>query len=130
VDALVEVYLRSPEDPSLTVSLTPTIAMQRLFQILAALVGIWLFGSFAGVMFDPMRAQLWTQSLMWALLASVTLAPVFLFVGTSDPSSSQSASPKQAEPSFETDNTVEVQQKEAESTDEPTEEQGWPYTSN
>ena len=104
--------------------------MQRLFQILAALVGIWLFGSFAGVMFDPLRAQLWTQSLMWSLLASVTLAPVFLFVGTSSGSSSSasSASASQPDPSFETDGPVEVQ--ETEPTDEQTEERGWPHTSN
>ncbi|PSQ95815.1 MAG: hypothetical protein BRD55_09315 [Bacteroidetes bacterium SW_9_63_38] len=102
--------------------------MQRLFQILAALVGTWLFSSFAGVMFDPIRAQIWTQSLMWALLASVTLAPVFLFVGTaSESSSSTASSPSQADPSFEADGTVEVQ--ESESTKEPPEEQGWPHTS-
>jgi hypothetical protein len=101
--------------------------MQRLFQILAALVGLWLFSSFVGVMFDPMRAQLWTQSLMWALLSSVTLAPVFLFVGTSSESSSSAPpSPSQPEQSFESDSTVEVQ--EAESTGEQ-EEQGWPYNS-
>jgi len=106
--------------------------MQRLFQILAALVGIWLFSSFAGVMFDPLRAHLWTQSLMWALLASVTLAPVFLFVGTSSSGSSSASAPSssasQADPSFETDGSVEVQ--ETEPTDEQTEERGWPHTSN
>jgi hypothetical protein len=103
--------------------------MQRLFQILAALIGLWLFSSFGGVMFDPMRANLWTQSLMWALLASVTLAPVFLFVGTSSSSSSASqSSSAEPEQSFETDSTVEVQ--EPEPTDEQTEERGWPHTSS
>lgn len=80
-------------------------------------------------MFDPMRAHLWTQSLMWSLLASVTLAPVFLFVGTaSNASSSRRASSNQKEQSFEAGGTVEVQ--EAESTDEQTEESGWPHTSS
>lgn len=114
---------------SLTVSLNSAITMQRLFQILAAFVGVWLFSSFAGVMFDPMRANLWTQSLMWSLLASVTLAPVFLFVGTSSSSSPERpAAPNQTEQAFGTDSTVEVQ--ETESTDEQTEERGWPHTSN
>jgi hypothetical protein len=90
--------------------------MKRFFAFLAAFVGIWLLGSFLGVMFDTARANLWTQSLMWALIACVVLAPVFLFVGTS---SSDSSPPPEAQQPFD-----------AEERDEgPRERDGWPYTS-
>lgn len=71
--------------------------MKRLFKVLAWLTGLWLLSSFLGVMFNPSQASLWTQSLMWALLASVILAPALLFVLTA-PSSSDS--PQQPEKSF------------------------------
>ena len=94
--------------------------MKRFFTALAAFVGIWLLGSFLGVMFDTARANLWTQSLMWALLTCVFLAPVFLFVGTSSTSNSSSAAPPQP---FDAPDDVDVQ-------DEGTQtREGWPYTS-
>ena len=96
--------------------------MKRLFRSLAVFVGIWLLCSFLGVMFDPARANLWTKSLMWALLSCVILAPVFLFVGTSSGSSS-STPPSDAERPFETDEEIDVQE------DQVQEEEGWPYTS-
>lgn len=94
--------------------------MKRLFLLLAILVAIWGLGSFLGVMFDPARANLWTQSLMWALLASIILAPVILFVGTSSDSNQP---PPQAEQPFEVDESTGVNQ------GEPHEEEEWPYTS-
>ena len=98
--------------------------MKRFFQGLAVFVGIWLLGSFAGVMFDPPRANLWTQSLMWSMLASVILAPVFIFVGTAPSTSSgQSPSNSRAEQPFELDKRVDVNQGE-----EARKEEGWPYT--
>jgi hypothetical protein len=96
--------------------------MKRLFNSLAVFVGIWLLGSFLGVMLDAAHKNLWTQSLMWALLSCVILAPVFIFVGTSDatPSSPPSA---EAEP-FETDDSLEIQDR-----DSSADQEGWPYTS-
>ena len=73
-------------------------------------------------MFDPARANLWTKSLMWALLSCVILAPVFLFVGTSSGPSSSRTSPRAEQP-FEADEELEVQE------DKVQEDEGWPYTS-
>lgn len=97
--------------------------MNRLFQFLAILVGVWLLGSFAGVMFDTARANLWTQSLMWAMLSSVILAPVFLFVGTSSDSNQSPPNMPRAEERFEVDENMEV------SEPEPHGEEEWPYSS-
>jgi hypothetical protein len=96
--------------------------MKRLFLSIAALVGLWVLGSFLGTMFDPARANLWTTSLMWAMLACVVLAPVFLFVGTSQSSSSSGPSGR-SDDHFEVEEAVDVP-------DEGTQEaqrEGWPY---
>jgi hypothetical protein len=99
--------------------------MKRLFQALAVSVAVWVLGSFLGVMFDPIRANLWTQSLMWALLSSVILAPVFIFVGTSpSDASSEPSSPQRSEQPFEVDENVDLHQQE-----EPAETEEWPHTS-
>lgn len=97
--------------------------MKRVFQLLAVLVGIWLLGSFLGVMFNPGRADLWTQSLMWAMLSSVILAPVFIFFGTSDSNAGQpTGQGPHADQAFDADDRVEVSQQEG-----ATEEKEWPY---
>jgi NADH:ubiquinone oxidoreductase subunit 6 (subunit J) len=100
--------------------------MNRLFRILAVAVAVWVLGSFVGVMLDGARADLWTRSLMWAMLASVILAPVFLFVGTSSTDSSPPSSPE-AEQSFDVEGGVDVSKKRT--TEEPgaRESEGWPY---
>lgn len=95
--------------------------MTRLFQSLAIFVGVWVLGSFLGVMLDPSHKNLWTQSLMWAMLSCVILAPVFIFMGTSGEESTNSGG--QAQPFDEP----------GESGDSPPtqslEAEGWPYTS-
>lgn len=98
--------------------------MKRLFQTLAAFVALWVMGSFLGVMFDGARQGLWTQSLMWSMLASVILAPVFLFIGTSPSNSNteSSANPARADQPFDVEENVEVSQEE-----EASEQEGWPY---
>lgn len=101
---------------------SPLAVMKRLFNTFAVIVGLWLLGSFLGVMFDAAHKNLWTQSLMWALLSCVILAPVFMFVGTSDSPSSKPPSP-QGEP-FDVDESMEVNDQE-----ETPEQEGWPYTS-
>lgn len=99
--------------------------MKRLFKLLAVLVGLWVLGSFLGVMFDPAHANVWTQSLMWAMLSSVILAPVFIFVGTS-PSDTSSESPPRSgsEQTFEVDENVDLGAQE-----EPADTQEWPHGS-
>jgi len=96
--------------------------MKRLFFSIAVFVGLWLLGSFLGTMLDPARANLWTTSLMWALLSCVVLAPVFLFVGTSR-SSSNSGRPQQMEDPFEVEKAVDVPDEDP----QETEREGWPY---
>lgn len=100
----------------------PFAVMKRLFNVLAVLVGVWLLGSFLGVMFDAAHKNLWTQSLMWALLSSVILAPVFLFVGTASSDSSQPST--QMEEPFEVDKSMEIGDQNGKEKQE-----GWPYTS-
>lgn len=93
--------------------------MKRLFQSLAIFVGVWVLGSFLGVMLDPSHKNLWTQSLMWAMLSCVILAPVFIFVGTSgdDSASAGGSNPEPFEEPTEPPATQSL------------EDQGWPYTS-
>jgi len=95
--------------------------MKRLFLSIAVFVGIWLLGSFLGTMFDPARANLWTTSLMWAMLSCVVLAPVFLFVGTSSPASSDT--PRGTEDPFEVDEAVDVPDEDP----QEVQREGWPY---
>lgn len=94
--------------------------MTRFFQSLAIFVGVWVLGSFLGVMLDPGHKNLWTQSLMWALLSSVILAPVFIFVGTSE-STSSPHSKRDMDPFDEPGETSDRVRSH--------EEDGWPYTS-
>jgi len=98
--------------------------MKRLFQTLAAFVALWVLGSFVGVMFDPAHQGLWTQSLMWSMLASVILAPVFIFIGTAPSSSTSQSSPtpSRSDQSFDVNENVDVNQEE-----ETREKEGWPY---
>lgn len=76
-------------------------------------------GSFLGVMLDPAHKNLWTQSLMWAMLSCVILAPVFIFVGTSG----DEPPPPEYEPE-----PFEEPEERTEAAPSP-EEDGWPYTS-
>lgn len=79
-----------------------------------------MLGSFLGVMLDPAHKNLWTQSLMWAMLSSVILAPVFVFVGTSESDPSPRLQ-REVDPLDETGETNDRARSQ--------EEDGWPYTS-
>jgi hypothetical protein len=61
---------------------------------------------------------------MWGMLASVILAPVFIFVGTSssDSSSRSAPPPSEADQPFEVGESIDVNQQE-----ESREKEGWPY---
>ena len=76
-----------PEPPSLPL-------MRRLLSILTPLVAFWALASFAGTMLDPGNAGFWTQSLMWSLIASMVVAPFFVF--SRNQTSSRSATTAQA----------------------------------
>lgn len=96
--------------------------MKRFFQVLFVWVGIWVLVSFLGVMFDPVRKNLWTQSLMWAMLSCAILAPVFIFVGT-DSTTSPDQPPSSAERPFD-----EAASSAVPETEESAHERGWPHT--
>jgi len=65
----------SPNSPE-----TVMKSARRLIQYLASAVGLWLLVSFAGAMVDSANAALWSNSLMWALLSCLVLAPALLMV--------------------------------------------------
>lgn len=57
--------------------------MRRFLTYAATAVGLTMLVSFIGAMFDPARAAIWTQTLMWSAIASVIIAPFFAFAGRS-----------------------------------------------
>lgn len=103
--------------------------MKRLFQVLGIVTVIWMLTSFAGVMFDmSSRLELWTASLLWSILASAVLAPVFIFIGSEDANSGRNAqkgssSPPQnsSSPSTNTSSSPPPSQQAG---------QDWPYRSD
>jgi hypothetical protein len=48
----------------------------------ALAIGIWVLGSFAGVMLSP--RPMWTNSLLASLLAAAIFSPVFIFLHTEE----------------------------------------------
>lgn len=50
-------------------------AVRHIIWSLSVLMGVWVIVSFAGVMFNTGNAEIWTTSLMWALLASLVVMP-------------------------------------------------------
>lgn len=60
---------------------TATVAMRTVRQIiltLSFLMGLWVIGSFVGVMLNVSNPGFWTTSLMWSLLASVLVMPALV----------------------------------------------------
>jgi hypothetical protein len=49
--------------------------VRKLIPVLAGLVGLWVIGSFVGVMLNLSDADFWTTSLMWSLLTSLLVMP-------------------------------------------------------
>jgi ABC-type transport system involved in cytochrome bd biosynthesis fused ATPase/permease subunit len=54
--------------------------VRRIILALSSLIGVWLFVSFGGAMFDTANAVFWTNSLMWALLSCLIVMPALLMV--------------------------------------------------
>ena len=54
--------------------------IRKLIPILAGLLGLWVLGSFVGVMLNLSNAGFWTTSLMWSLLASLLVMPALVMV--------------------------------------------------
>lgn len=74
-------------------------SIRRLIFYLASAVGVWLLVSFAGAMVDSGNAAFWSDSLMWALLSSLIVAPALLMVY--DAFSASQEPPSQEAPSQE-----------------------------
>lgn len=68
--------------------------MKSFLMYVSSAVALWVLASFGGAMFDPARADFWTQSLMGSLVAALLVGPLFLFARNqqSDDSSPASAS--------------------------------------
>lgn len=49
--------------------------IRKIILGLSVFMGIWVAGSFVGVMINVGNAEFWTASLMWSLLASVMIMP-------------------------------------------------------
>jgi hypothetical protein len=56
--------------------------MKRFLTIALAAIGAWVLVSFAGTMLDTVRADFWTQSLMWSLLTTLVLGPLMILAST------------------------------------------------
>lgn len=72
--------------------------LRRILFFCTGVICITLVVGIAGLLLDPSRAHLWTQSIMWALLGSIAVAPFLVFVPlTSSPESSPEASSPRAD---------------------------------
>lgn len=56
--------------------------MKRFLTFALAAIGAWVLVSFAGTMLDTVRADFWTQSLMWSLLTTLVLGPLMILATT------------------------------------------------
>lgn len=58
--------------------------MKRILNYASIAVGLWVLGSFAGTMIDKGNSELWTQSLMVSLIASLLVLPAALILAVRD----------------------------------------------
>jgi len=56
--------------------------MKRLLTFALAAIGVWVLTSFGGAMIDTVRAEFWTQSLMWSLVTMLVLAPLLIMLSS------------------------------------------------
>lgn len=107
--------------------------VRRLVFYVASAVGVWLLVSFAGAMLDSANAAFWSDSLMWALLSSLIVAPALLMVHNAF-SGSQERTSSRPEPSSDEDQKSFVEEEERgemrtlwpEPETEPDQEDDWP----
>ncbi len=82
-----------PRVPSMT-------ALRRFLLFCTGLIGVTLAVGIVGLLLNPSRAYLWTQSILWAFLGSLAVAPFLVFISSS---SSPSRSPEASAPPFDPD---------------------------
>jgi len=58
--------------------------MKRILNYASIAVGLWVLASFAGTMIDKANGELWTQSLMVSLIASLLVLPAALILAVRD----------------------------------------------
>lgn len=76
--------------------------MKRILNYAAIAVGLWVLASFAGTMIDKANGELWTQSLMVSLIASLLVLPAALILAVRD-SDKQAAEAQQEQQEFDTE---------------------------
>lgn len=84
------------------------------------LIGTWVILSFIGVMFNPSNAEIWTQSLMWSLLASLIILPGLVFAHHAGQTRQRK---KEASVSEETKETPFIEEEHRDTTLWPTSEE-------
>jgi hypothetical protein len=108
-------------------------SVRRLVFYVASAVGVWLLVSFAGAMLDSANAAFWSDSLMWALLSSLIVAPALLMVYNAFSDAPKDTSSR-SEPNSDEDQTSFVEEEERgemrtlwpEPETEPNQEDDWP----
>lgn len=76
-------------------------ALRKFLLFCTGLIVVTLAIGIVGLLLDPSRAYLWTQSILWAFLGSVAIAPFLVFVPS--PSSPSSSPESSSTPAFEPD---------------------------
>jgi len=86
--------------------------MKRILTIALAVIGAWVLVSFGGAMLDTVRADFWTQSLMWSLVTTLVLGPLVIMLSanveeeapvTQPSPSATPEGPSEQEPAFVSD---------------------------
>jgi hypothetical protein len=86
--------------------------IRKLIPLLGILMGLWVIGSFGGVMLNLSNAEFWTTSLMWSLLASLLVMPALVMVyhasprpekRTSEPTQTVTSSAEEQDPFVQED---------------------------
>jgi hypothetical protein len=93
-------------------------SVRRLVLYVASAVGVWILVSFAGAMVDSANAAFWSDSLMWALLSSLVVAPALLLVcdpfsDSQERASSQSRTTSQSQPTSADEDQAPLVEEEA-----------------
>jgi hypothetical protein len=72
---------------------------RQIILALSVVMGLWVIGSFVGVMFNVTNAGFWTTSLMWSLLASVLVMPALVVAHHATNRAERRAAERRAQPS-------------------------------
>lgn len=120
------------EDGHFRSFLVPQKAMEnvrRVILYLSSIIGIWVFVSFGGAMFDSGNAAFWSSSLMWSLLSFLVVMPALALVthaSTTQKQAQQRAAAAQREPQAAEKDFVDDEETVRTLWPEPNQEDEWP----